>query len=155
MNILDPHGPIAGGRQADLSTRIAIHAAIVLSDHRPDLRFGLVFPCIQLQTCVPVAEWKYSGKARARVGRCPALTHILLGRRAWIGSHSRSAKKPVAGQGGRSPSRCAVADGKWMFIYRTSGSQRKHAPSGRGRGPCISAQFGPADERILNPQLAA
>jgi cytochrome o ubiquinol oxidase subunit 2 len=59
----------------------------------------------------------YSGRIELVVWSIPALTVILLGGVAWIGSHQLDPAAPVPGTG--SPVRIQVVslDWKWLFIY--------------------------------------
>jgi cytochrome o ubiquinol oxidase subunit 2 len=62
-------------------------------------------------------DWEYSGRIEMVVWSIPALTVILLGGVAWIGSHQLDPAAPVEGTG--SPVRIQVVslDWKWLFIY--------------------------------------
>jgi cytochrome o ubiquinol oxidase subunit 2 len=62
-------------------------------------------------------DWEYSGRIELVVWSIPALTVILLGGVAWIGSHQLDPAAPVEGTG--SPIRIQVVslDWKWLFIY--------------------------------------
>jgi cytochrome o ubiquinol oxidase subunit 2 len=62
-------------------------------------------------------DWAYSGRIEMVVWSIPALTVILLGGVAWIGSHLLDPAAEVQGTG--SPVRIQVVslDWKWLFIY--------------------------------------
>jgi cytochrome o ubiquinol oxidase subunit 2 len=62
-------------------------------------------------------DFAHSGRIELVVWSIPALTVILLGGVAWIGSHQLDPAAPVAGTG--SPVRIQVVslDWKWLFIY--------------------------------------
>jgi len=66
-------------------------------------------------------NWEYSGRIELVVWSIPALTVILLGGVAWIGSHQLDPAAPVQGTG--SPIRIQVVslDWKWLFIYPEQG----------------------------------
>jgi cytochrome o ubiquinol oxidase subunit 2 len=66
-------------------------------------------------------DWEYSGRIELVVWSIPALTVILLGGVAWIGSHQLDPAAPLAGTG--SPVRIQVVslDWKWLFIYPDQG----------------------------------
>jgi cytochrome o ubiquinol oxidase subunit II len=62
-------------------------------------------------------DWEYSGAVELVVWAIPALTVMLLGGIAWIGSHDLEPSKPLASA--KPPLRVDVVsmDWKWLFIY--------------------------------------
>jgi len=116
MNILDPQGPIGAAERTILIDSVAIMLAIVVPTIVAILAFAFWF-----RESNPRAVYRprfaYSGRIELVVWAIPALTVILLGGVAWIGSHQLDPARPVAGTG--SPVRIQVVslDWKWLFIY--------------------------------------
>src|SRR5215813_2661658 len=116
MNILDPQGPIAAAQKVILIDSIAIMLAIVLPTIAAIFAFAYYFR--ESNTRAPyLPDFAHSGRIELVVWSIPALTIILLGGVAWIGSHQLDPAAPVAGTG--SPVRIQVVslDWKWLFIY--------------------------------------
>ena len=116
MNIFDPQGPIAAADATILIDSVAIMLAIVLPTIVAILAFAFWFRESNSRA-VYRPDWAYSGRVELVVWSIPALTVILLGGVAWIGSHQLDPAAPVAGTG--SPVRIQVVslDWKWLFIY--------------------------------------
>ena len=116
MNIFDPQGPIAAADATILIDSVAIMLAIVLPTIVAILAFAFWFRESNSRA-VYRPDWAYSGRVELVVWSIPALTVILLGGVAWIGSHQLDPAAPVAGTG--SPVRVQVVslDWKWLFIY--------------------------------------
>jgi cytochrome o ubiquinol oxidase subunit 2 len=120
MNILDPQGPIGAADKTILIDSVAIMLAIVVPTIIAIFAFAFWF-----RESNPRAHywpnWEYSGRIELVVWSIPALTVILLGGVAWIGSHQLDPATPVAGTG--SPVRIQVVslDWKWLFIYPDQG----------------------------------
>ena len=116
MNILDPQGPIAAAEKTILIDSVAIMLAIVVPTIIAILAFAYWF-----RESNPRAQYlpnfAYSGRIEMVVWSIPALTIILLGGVAWIGSHQLDPAVKVEGTG--SPLRIQVVslDWKWLFIY--------------------------------------
>ncbi len=66
-------------------------------------------------------DWEYSGAIEMVVWAIPALTIMLLGGIAWIGSHALDPSKPL--QSNVPPLKVEVVslDWKWLFIYPDQG----------------------------------
>ena len=62
-------------------------------------------------------DFAYSGAVELVVWSIPALTVILLGGVAWIGSHDLDPAKPVAGTGLPIRIQAVSLDWKWLFLY--------------------------------------
>src|SRR6266850_7052413 len=116
MNILDPQGPIAAADKQILIDSIAIMLAIVLPTIAAIFAFAWYFRASNTRAFHwPV--WEYSGRLELVVWSIPALTIILLGGVAWIGSHQLDPAKPVAGTGQGVTIEVVSLDWKWLFIY--------------------------------------
>jgi cytochrome o ubiquinol oxidase subunit 2 len=116
MNIFDPQGPIGAAEKTILIDSVAIMLAIVLPTIVAIFAFAFWFRASNTRASYWPA-WEYSGRIELVVWSIPALTVILLGGVAWIGSHQLDPAKPVEGTG--SPIRIQVVslDWKWLFIY--------------------------------------
>jgi cytochrome o ubiquinol oxidase subunit 2 len=116
MNIFDPQGPVAAADQTILIDSVVIMLAIVLPTIAAVLAFAFWFRESNPRAAYR-PDWAYSGRIELVVWSIPALTIILLGGVAWIGSHQLDPAKPVEGTG--SPIRIQVVslDWKWLFIY--------------------------------------
>jgi cytochrome o ubiquinol oxidase subunit II len=116
MNILDPQGPIGAAERAILIDSIGIMLAIVLPTIIAIFAFAFWFRASNTRAFY-WPDWEYSGRIELVVWSIPALTVILLGGVAWIGSHQLDPAAPVEGTG--SPIRIQVVslDWKWLFIY--------------------------------------
>jgi cytochrome o ubiquinol oxidase subunit II len=116
MNILDPQGPIGAADTTILIDSVAIMLAIVLPTIVAIFAFAYYFRASNTRAFY-WPDWEYSGRIEMVVWSIPALTVILLGGVAWIGSHQLDPAAPVEGTG--SPVRIQVVslDWKWLFIY--------------------------------------
>jgi cytochrome o ubiquinol oxidase subunit 2 len=116
MNILDPQGPVGAAQTTILIDSIAIMLAIVLPTIIAIFGFAFYFRASNTRAFY-WPDWEYSGRIELVVWSIPALTVILLGGVAWIGSHQLDPATPVEGTG--SPVRIQVVslDWKWLFIY--------------------------------------
>jgi cytochrome o ubiquinol oxidase subunit II len=120
MNILDPQGPIGAADKTILIDSVAIMLAIVLPTIVAIFAFAFWFRASNTRAQY-WPDWEYSGRIELVVWSIPALTVILLGGVAWIGSHQLDPAAPVEGTG--SPVRIQVVslDWKWLFIYPDQG----------------------------------
>lgn len=116
MNIFEPQGPIAAAEKTILIDSLGIMLAIVLPTIVAIFAFAFWFRASNTRAFY-WPNWEYSGRIELVVWSIPALTVILLGGVAWIGSHQLDPAAPVAGTG--SPIRIQVVslDWKWLFIY--------------------------------------
>jgi cytochrome o ubiquinol oxidase subunit II len=116
MNILDPQGPIAAADKTILIDSIAIMLAIVLPTIVAIFAFAFWFRESNDRASY-WPDWAYSGRIELVVWSIPALTVILLGGVAWIGSHQLDPAQPVAGTGPGVTVEVVSLDWKWLFIY--------------------------------------
>jgi len=116
MNILDPKGPIAVADKTILIDSIAIMLAIVLPTVVAIFAFAVFFRKSNTRAFY-WPDWEYSGRLELVVWSIPALTIILLGGVAWIGSHQLDPARPVAGTGQGVTVQVVSLDWKWLFIY--------------------------------------
>jgi cytochrome o ubiquinol oxidase subunit 2 len=120
MNILDPQGPIGVANKTILIDSVAIMLAIVVPTIVAIFAFAFWFRQSNTRAAYR-PDFAYSGRIELVVWSIPALTVILLGGVAWIGSHQLDPAIPVEGTG--SPVRIQVVslDWKWLFIYPDQG----------------------------------
>jgi cytochrome o ubiquinol oxidase subunit II len=116
MNIFDPKGPIAAAEKTILIDSIGIMLAIVLPTIVAILAFAIWFRRSNTRAFY-WPDWEYSGRLELVVWSIPALTIILLGGVAWIGSHQLDPARPVAGTGAGITVQAVSLDWKWLFIY--------------------------------------
>jgi cytochrome o ubiquinol oxidase subunit 2 len=116
MNILDPQGPIAAANKTILIDSIAIMLAIVLPTIVAIFAFAFWFRQSNTRA-VYRPDWAHSGRLELLVWSIPALTVILLGGVAWIGSHELDPARPVEGTGQGVTIQVVSLDWKWLFIY--------------------------------------
>jgi cytochrome o ubiquinol oxidase subunit 2 len=116
MNILDPQGPIGAADKTILIDSLAIMLAIVLPTIFAIFAFAYWFRASNTKASY-WPDWEYSGRIELVVWSIPALTVILLGGVAWIGSHQLDPAAPVAGTGNPVRIQVVSLDWKWLFIY--------------------------------------
>src|SRR5712675_1998141 len=116
MNILDPQGPIGAADKTILIDSIAIMLAIVLPTIVAIFASAFWFRSSNTKASY-WPDWEYSGRIELVVWSIPALTVILLGGVAWIGSHQLDPAAPVEGTGSPIRIQAVSLDWKWLFIY--------------------------------------
>src|SRR3984885_25263 len=116
MNIFDPQGPIAAANRTILIDSVAIMLTIIVPTIAAIFAFAFWFRQSNSRA-VYHPDWAESGRIELVVWSIPALTIMLLGGVAWIGSHQLDPAVPVEGTG--TPIRIQVVslDWKWLFIY--------------------------------------
>jgi len=116
MNLLDPQGPVAAANSTILVDSVFIMLVIVVPTIIAILTFAFWF-----RASNPKARFQpgfvYSGRVEMVVWAIPALTVILLGGVAWIGSHQLDPAAPVPGTGSPVRIQAVSLDWKWLFIY--------------------------------------
>src|SRR6267378_5907649 len=116
MNILDPQGPIGAAEKTILIDSLTIMLAIVLPTIVTIFAFAFWFRASNARAH-RWPDWEYSGRIELVVWSVPALTVILLGGVAWIGSHLLDPAKPVEGSAKPLTIQAVSLDWKWLFIY--------------------------------------
>src|SRR3984885_11114352 len=116
MNILDPQGPIGAAEKTILIDSVGIMLAIVLPTIVAIFAFAYWFRASNTKAFY-WPDWEYSGRIELVVWSIPALTVILLGGVAWIGSHQLDPAKPIEGPGKPLTIQAVSLDWKWLFIY--------------------------------------
>jgi cytochrome o ubiquinol oxidase subunit II len=116
MNILDPQGPVGAAQKMILIDSVGIMLAIVLPTIVAIFAFAWWFRKSNSRAFY-WPNWEYSGALELVVWSIPALTIILLGGVAWIGSHDLDPARPVPGTGEGVTIQAVSLDWKWLFIY--------------------------------------
>jgi cytochrome o ubiquinol oxidase subunit 2 len=114
--ILDPVGPVAGAEKQILINSTAIMLAIIIPTMIATVAIAFWFRRGN-RKAVYRPDWEYSGAIELVVWAIPAMTIMLLGGIAWIGSHQLDPAKPLASD--KPPLQVDVVsmDWKWLFIY--------------------------------------
>ena len=116
MNLLDPQGPVAAANSTILVDSVFIMLAIVVPTIFAILAFAFWFRASNTKARYQ-PDFVYSGRVEAVVWAIPALTVLLLGGVAWIGSHQLDPARPVEGTGQGITIQAVSLDWKWLFIY--------------------------------------
>ncbi len=114
--ILDPVGPVASAEKQILINSTAIMLAIIVPTMIATVAIAWWFRAGNKKAEYR-PDWEYSGSIELVVWAIPALTVMLLGGIAWIGSHQLEPSKPL--ESSLPPLRVDVVsmDWKWLFIY--------------------------------------
>ena len=118
--ILDPVGPVASAEKQILINSTAIMLAIIIPTMIATIAFAWWFRRGNSKATYR-PDWEYSGAVEMVVWAIPAMTIMLLGGIAWIGSHDLEPSKPLESK--VPPLRVEVVslDWKWLFIYPDQG----------------------------------
>jgi cytochrome o ubiquinol oxidase subunit 2 len=118
--ILDPVGPVGQAEKTILINSTAIMLAIIIPTMIATVAFAWWFRRGNTKAKY-LPDWEYSGAVELVVWSIPALTILLLGGIAWIGSHDLEPSKPLVST--RPPLKVEVVslDWKWLFIYPDQG----------------------------------
>jgi len=118
--VLDPKGPIAEAERQILFNSLGIMLAIVIPTILATLGVAFWFRSSNRRARYR-ADFTYSGRLEMIVWAIPAMTVLLVGGVAWMGSHELDPRKPIASD--VAPLRVQVVslDWKWLFIYPDHG----------------------------------
>jgi cytochrome o ubiquinol oxidase subunit 2 len=118
--LLDPVGPVGGAEKTILINSTAIMLAIIIPTIIATIAFAWWFRRGNAKATYR-PDWEYSGAVELVVWAIPALTIMLLGGIAWIGSHDLEPSKPL--KSAATPIKVEVVslDWKWLFIYPDQG----------------------------------
>jgi cytochrome o ubiquinol oxidase subunit II len=118
--ILDPVGPVGSAEKQIMINSTAIMLAIIIPTMIATVAFAFWFRRGNSKaTYLP--DWEYSGAIELVVWSIPAMTIMLLGGIAWIGSHDLEPSVPLKST--MQPVKVEVVslDWKWLFIYPDQG----------------------------------
>ena len=118
--ILDPVGPVASAEKQILINSTAIMLAIIIPTMIATVAVAFWFRRGNAKAEYR-PDWEYSGAIELVVWSIPALTIMLLGGIAWIGSHDLEPSAPL--KSAKPPLKVDVVslDWKWLFIYPDQG----------------------------------
>ena len=118
--ILDPVGPVGAAEKQIMINSTAIMLAIIIPTMLATVAFAWWFRRGNSKaTYLP--DWEYSGAIEMVVWAIPALTIMLLGGIAWIGSHDLEPSKPLKSNVAALNVEVVSLDWKWLFIYPDQG----------------------------------
>jgi cytochrome o ubiquinol oxidase subunit II len=118
--VLNPKGPIAAAEQQILFNSLAIMLAIVIPTILATLGIAFWFRASNTRARY-LPTFDYSGRLEALVWAIPAMTVILVGGVAWVGSHDLDPRKPIVSAAKAVRVQVVSLDWKWLFIYPEHG----------------------------------
>ena len=118
--ILDTVGPVAAAEKQILINSTAIMLAIIVPTMVATVAIAWWFRRGNAKAEYR-PDWEYSGAIEMVVWAIPALTIMLLGGIAWIGSHSLEPSKPLKSSVPPLNVEVVSLDWKWLFIYPDQG----------------------------------
>jgi len=118
--ILDPVGPIAAQEKQLLINSTAIMLAIIIPTMIATIAFAWWFRRGNSKAQYR-PDWEYSGAIEMVVWAIPALTIMLLGGIAWIGSHALEPSQALKSDKPTLNVEVVSLDWKWLFIYPDQG----------------------------------
>jgi cytochrome o ubiquinol oxidase subunit 2 len=118
--VLDPKGPIASAEREILFNSLGIMLAIVIPTILATLGVAYWFRSSNRRARY-LPNFTYSGRLELLVWSVPAMTVLLVGGVAWVGSHELDPRRPIVSA--LPPIRIQVVslDWKWLFIYPDEG----------------------------------
>jgi cytochrome o ubiquinol oxidase subunit 2 len=118
--ILDPVGPVGSAEKLILINSTAIMLAIIVPTMLATVGVAWWFRSGNRKAAYR-PDWEYSGAIELVVWSIPAMTIMLLGGIAWIGSHDLEPSKPL--KSATAPVHVDVIslDWKWLFVYPDQG----------------------------------
>jgi cytochrome o ubiquinol oxidase subunit II len=114
--VLDPKGPIAVAERQILFNSLGIMLAIVIPTILATLGVAYWFRASNTRARY-MPEFTYSGRLEILVWSIPAMTVLLVGGVAWVGSHDLDPRKPLASSVKPVNVQVVSLDWKWLFIY--------------------------------------
>jgi cytochrome o ubiquinol oxidase subunit 2 len=118
--VLDPKGPIAAAERQILFNSLGIMLAIVIPTILATLGVAYWFRASNKRARY-MPEFTYSGRLEILVWSIPAMTVLLVGGVAWVGSHDLDPHKPLASTAKPVSVQVVSLDWKWLFIYPDQG----------------------------------
>jgi cytochrome o ubiquinol oxidase subunit II len=114
--VLDPRGPIASAERLILFNSLGIMLAIVVPTIVATLGVAFWFRTSNRRARYR-PDFAYSGRLEVLVWSIPAMTVLLVGGVAWIGSHALDPRKPIDSAVRPVSVQVVSLDWKWLFIY--------------------------------------
>jgi cytochrome o ubiquinol oxidase subunit 2 len=118
--ILNPQGPIAAAERQVLFNSLAIMLAIAVPTIIAILTVGFWFRSSNSRAHY-LPDFNHSGLLEVLVWSIPAMTVVLVGGVAWLGSHDLDPRKPLRSTVKPITVQVVSLDWKWLFIYRDEG----------------------------------
>src|SRR6267154_1510895 len=118
--VLDPKGPIASAELQILLNSLGIMLAIVIPTIIATLGVAYWFRASNTRARY-MPEFTYSGRLEILVWSIPAMSVLLVGGVAWVGSHDLDPRKPLASTVKPVSIQVVSLDWKWLFIYPDQG----------------------------------
>src|SRR4051812_41394474 len=114
--VFDPEGPVAAAERLILFNSLGIMLAIVIPTILATLGVAWWYRSSNKRARY-LPNFDYSGRLEMLVWSIPAMTVLLVGGVAWVGSHDLDPRKAIAST--TTPVRVQVVslDWKWLFIY--------------------------------------
>jgi cytochrome o ubiquinol oxidase subunit II len=114
--ILAPQGPIAAGERQIMFNATGIMLAIVIPTMIATLAVAYWFRASNTRAHYR-PDFEYSGRLEVLVWSIPAMTVLLVGGVAWVGSYELDPRKPLESQTKPLAIQVVSLDWKWLFIY--------------------------------------
>jgi cytochrome o ubiquinol oxidase subunit 2 len=114
--VLDPKGPVAAAERLVLFNSLGIMLAIVIPTILATLGVAFWFRASNRRARYR-PDFAYSGRLELLVWSIPAMTVLLVGGVAWIGSHDLDPRRPIASSVRPVSIQVVSLDWKWLFIY--------------------------------------
>ena len=114
--VLDPVGPVGVQEKQLLINSTAIMLAIIIPTMIATVAFAWWFRRGNAKAEYR-PDWEYSGAIEMVVWAVPAMTVMLLGGIAWIGSHDLEPSRPLPSKSPALQVDVVSLDWKWLFIY--------------------------------------
>jgi cytochrome o ubiquinol oxidase subunit 2 len=118
--VLDPKGPIAVTERQILLNSLVIMLAIVIPTILATLGVAFWFRSSNKRARY-LPDFTYSGRLEILVWSIPAMTVLLVGGVAWVGSHDLDPRKLIASTAKPVSIQVVSLDWKWLFIYPKQG----------------------------------
>ena len=118
--VLDPKGPIASAERLILFNSLGIMLAIVIPTILATLAVAFWFRASNWRAAY-LPDFEYSGRLELLVWSIPAMTVLLVGGVAWVGSHDLDPHKPINSSATPITVQVVSLDWKWLFIYPGQG----------------------------------
>lgn len=118
--IFDPIGPVGSAEKTILINSTAIMLAIIVPTIIATIGVAWWFRAGNSKAAYR-PDWEYSGAIELVVWSIPAMTIMLLGGIAWLGSHDLEPSKPLPSATPALKVDVISLDWKWLFIYPDQG----------------------------------
>jgi cytochrome o ubiquinol oxidase subunit II len=118
--VLNPKGPIAAAERLILFNSLGIMLAIVIPTILATLAVAFWFRASNWRAAY-LPDFEYSGRLELLVWSIPAMTVLLVGGVAWVGSHDLDPHQPINSSATPITVQVVSLDWKWLFIYPGQG----------------------------------